>query len=408
MGNITQYASLETRSFTDEPFNAVDALVLASLAYEKMPATVQTLDDATARYGTLTARMRSWLSGPRSAGTEQPPQPAPPRHRTRGLPFRAPFSDVTLGDVAEELDPKDFDVATGHTGLADPKLTQHLYEAVARSPRFAPIRLDGYADRFSRERQMQFAAVTMLLPDGTLAVVFRGTDDTFVGWKEDFNMAFQYPVPAQHAAAEYVNGVARLWRGPLVLLGHSKGGNLAVYAALNAPEKVAERITKVYSLDGPGFPSSVVNSPAYAAMMDRIEKIVPDSSIVGMIFETPEPCRVVRSDQQGPMQHLAFSWQVNGDDFDYLPEVAHSSQLFNQSLNSWLESMSTEQRERTVDALFSILHASNTDSISGLMNAGLKAVPNMIGTFVGLSDEDRRHLLEAVNLFVSASLARRR
>ena len=134
MGNITQYASLETRSFTDEPFNAVDALVLASLAYEKMPATVQTLDDATARYGTLTARMRSWLSGPRSAGTEQPPQPAPPRHRTRGLPFRAPFSDVTLGDVAEELDPKDFDVATGHTGLADPKLTQHLYEAVARSP----------------------------------------------------------------------------------------------------------------------------------------------------------------------------------------------------------------------------------------------------------------------------------
>ena len=193
-----------------------------------------------------------------------------------------------------------------------------------------------------------------------------------------------------------------------MLLGHSKGGNLAVYAALNAPEKVAERITKVYSLDGPGFPSSVVNSPAYAAMMDRIEKIVPDSSIVGMIFETPEPCRVVRSDQQGPMQHLAFSWQVNGDDFDYLPEVAHSSQLFNQSLNSWLESMSTEQRERTVDALFSILHASNTDSISGLMNAGLKAVPNMIGTFVGLSDEDRRHLLEAVNLFVSASLARRR
>ena len=90
---------------------------------------------------------------------------------------------------------------------------------------------------------MQFAAVTMLLPGGTLAVAFRGTDDSFVGWKEDFNMAFRYPVPAQRAACEYVCAVARLWRGPMVLLGHSKGGNLAVYAAMNAPEPVQRRVT---------------------------------------------------------------------------------------------------------------------------------------------------------------------
>ncbi len=244
------------------------------------------------------------------------------------------------------------------------------------------------------------------LPGGTLAVAFRGTDDSLVGWKEDFNMAFRYPVPAQHAACEYVCAVARLWRGPMVLLGHSKGGNLAVYAAMNAPEPVQRRVTAVYSLDGPGFPSQIVGSDPYRSVMPLIVKIVPDSSIVGMILETPEPMRVVRSDQKGVMQHLTFSWQVSGNDFEYLPQVSPSSQLFNRSLNGWLESLSTEDRERAVDALFSVLRSSHADSISDLMAAGLKAVPTMINTFVGLSEADRRHLIEAMGLLMAAVRSR--
>ncbi len=136
--------------------------------------------------------------------------------------------------------------------------------------------------------------------------------------------------------------------------------------------------------------------------MPLIVKIVPDSSIVGMILETPEPMRVVRSDQKGVMQHLTFSWQVSGNDFEYLPQVSPSSQLFNRSLNGWLESLSTEDRERAVDALFSVLRSSHADSISDLMAAGLKAVPTMINTFVGLSEADRRHLIEAMGLLMAA------
>ena len=200
--------------------------------------------------------------------------------------------------------------------------------------------------------------------------------------------------------------MARLWRGPMVLLGHSKGGNLAVYAAMNAPEPVQRRVTAVYSLDGPGFPSQIVGSDPYRSVMPLIVKIVPDSSIVGMILETPEPMRVVRSDQKGVMQHLTFSWQVSGNDFEYLPQVSPSSQLFNRSLNGWLESLSTEDRERAVDALFSVLRSSHADSISDLMAAGLKAVPTMINTFVGLSEADRRHLIEAMRLLMAAVRSR--
>ena len=116
--------------------------------------------------------------------------------------------------------------------------------------------------------------------------------------------------------------------------------------------------------------------------------------------------RVVRSDQKGVMQHLTFSWQVSGNDFEYLPQVSPSSQLFNRSLNGWLESLSTEDREHAVDALFSVLRSSHADSISDLMAAGLKAVPTMINTFVGLSEADRRHLIEAMGLLMAAVRSR--
>ena len=177
-----------------------------------------------------------------------------------------------------------------------------------------------------------------------MVLSFRGTDDSLIGWKEDFNMAFQYPVPAQRAASAYLDTVARLWDGPIVLVGHSKGGNLAIYAAMNADAKVQNRIRHIYSLDGPGFPSEIVTSPAYRRIQPKVTKIVPSSSIVGMIFETPEPCRVVSSDSDGIMQHSAFTWLVDGDQFVTEPDLSSSSQLFNEELNHWVGALTPEQR----------------------------------------------------------------
>lgn len=396
-GNIIEYVSRRTGSFDERPFNDVDALVLASLAYQRMPVIVPSLDTSLERYGSLRSRVRNLL---------------PYRRRTddtvigtlRTL-FRTPFPATTLADAYAALDNDDFAHGTGYTGLADPELTETLFRKAAANPRFASIRVGGTQERFSEEDQTQFAAMTMLLPDGTLVVAFRGTDTSFVGWKEDFNMAFRYPVPAQRSAAEYVTRVAGLWRGGLILLGHSKGGNLAVYAAMNVSDEVRARVRRVYSLDGPGFPRDVVEGEAYRAIVDRVVKIVPETSIVGMILETPEPCRVVRSNEWGLMQHLAFSWQVRGDAFVEVPDVSASSRYFNRSLNEWLAGMSAEQRERAVDALFTVLGASDEKGLVGLMEAGPKTIPAMLGTFAGLSDEDRRHLLEAATLLVKASLS---
>ena len=291
-------------------------------------------------------------------------------------------------------------------GVLVPDQIPVLVEHAAKTARFSDVRLLGYVNRIDEETQTQFSALTMLLPDGSAYVAFRGTDDTIVGWKEDFNMAFRYPVPAQHAACEYVCAVARLWRGPMVLLGHSKGGNLAVYAAMNASDEVKDRVERIYSLDGPGFPEAVVNSFEYSSVSDRIVKIVPDSSVVGMVLETPERCMVVKSDVEGIMQHFACSWQMHGGEFDKVEDVANSSVTFNKALNKWLSNLSKEQRERAVDALFAVLEASGAGSISAMMAAGPKVIPEMLGTYVGLSIEDRRNLNQALGIMLQAALAR--
>ena len=219
-------------------------------------------------------------------------------------------------------------------------------------------------------------------------------------------MAFQYPVPAQVSAAEYLKKVASLWDGPILLTGHSKGGNLAVYAAMNAEDEIKDRVERIYSLDGPGFPEEVVKSFEYASVSDRIVKIVPDSSVVGMVFETPERCVVVKSDVGGIMQHFAFSWQMHGGEFAKAEDVADSSVVFNKSLNGWLTGLSKEQREHAVDALFSVLEASGAGSISAIVAAGPKVIPEMLGTYVGLSSADRHNINQALVILLQAALAR--
>ena len=314
-----------------------------------------------------------------------------------------PFDGISIARADDELHHDravpDHDVE--NVGLVDPQVTHDFYHAIAANPRFSDIEMGAFLEQFDDGEQTQFAAVTYRLPSGTLVVAFRGTDDSLVGWKEDFNMAFQYPVPAQVTAADYLARVAALWQNvPIVLTGHSKGGNLAVYAAMNAEDDV------IYSLDGPGFPEAVVNSFEYASVSDRIVKIVPDSSVVGMVLETPERCIVVKSDVEGIMQHFVFSWQMHGGEFDKVEDVASSSVTFNKALNKWLANLSKEQRERAVDALFAVLEASGAGSISAMMAAGPKVIPEMLGTYVGLSGEDRRNLNQALAIMLQAALAR--
>lgn len=230
-----------------------------------------------------------------------------------------------------------------------------LLREAAMSPRFAPMRLAFYEDRCSPDEEMQFAAMSILPGDGSIFLAFRGTDATFVGWKEDFNMTFRDVVPAQEAALAYLERVAEHSAGGIRLGGHSKGGNLAVYAAALCSGEIRRRVTDVYDCDGPGFSSAVLEHPGYRELLPRIQKMVPQSSIIGMLLEYESPYTVVKSNGVLLFQHDPYAWQVANGAFISLENVSQSSRIIDGTIKDWVGQFTPEERCLFIDAVYELI-----------------------------------------------------
>ena len=269
-----------------------------------------------------------------------------------------------LGDAAQALLNLN---AQEHSKLAySEKEDRQLLAALRESERFAGTQLIGYVDQYDRATQKQFSAVTFLLPDGTAFAAFRGTDDTVVGWKENFNMSFLSETPGQLKAVEYLEWIASQTRLPLRLMGHSKGGNLSVYAAIHTTKAIMERIEIIFSNDGPGFSASMIMQENYSHMLPKIHTIIPESSIVGLLLEHEEEYEVVESTGSGAGQHDIMSWSVLGTSLIHLRTVDGKAVLLDKTLKSWIGKMDAAEREEFVDALFSVLDEADIRTVDDL------------------------------------------
>ena len=241
-----------------------------------------------------------------------------------------------------------------------------LLEKAAQSARFRDVTAAWYVNEVDAERQLQFAAVTFLLPDGTAYVAFRGTDNSIAGWREDCNLSFLSETPGQNEAVRYLERVAAQTRGDLIVGGHSKGGNFAVYAAAFCAESVREdRIVRVYSNDGPGFNDAVAASPEYLSILDKTVKIIPDSSLVGILLSSREARKVVKCDAKGGIQqHNPYSWCVRGAAFEAADERATASIFMDDVLTRWVATLSDENLQILVNAVFDSLEASGAATLS--------------------------------------------
>ncbi len=261
---------------------------------------------------------------------------------------------IALGAAAELFfskypTPKDYPL-----GLLIPKTIIRLFERMKDTPRFGNVLMQAFVNDTDIEREIQFSAMTYLLDVGTVLVAYRGTDDTLVGWKEDLNMTFLLAVPSQLSAVAYLGKIAERYPEKDVLLtGHSKGGNLAVYAAVHSTQELRQRILNVYSNDGPGFGHYILDDPAYLEMRSRIHSIVPQSSVVGMLLEHDENYTVVKSRQKsGLLQHNGLSWEVVGKSFVHLEEISDESRRIDKTVNQWIRDMTPDQREEFSEAVY--------------------------------------------------------
>ena len=267
------------------------------------------------------------------------------------------------------------------------KVNRELFEGMVRGKRFGSLRLNGYVNLIEKEWETQFSAITCELEDGSFFLAFRGTDESIVGWKEDCNMSFLNPIPSQYCALKYCNMVMERWNGKYYLGGHSKGGNLAVYAAMNCRAAVRERIEKIYNMDGPGFRPEIQKKGAYDEIKDRIVKILPHSSLIGMLFEQNTDYSVVESKSVGLFQHNPYSWIVEGDHFVKADDVYESRKFMDQTINEWLLSLSEEELRGFITTLFSVLEASQAQDLIELGEDKKKSMLGMAEAMKELSPE---------------------
>jgi hypothetical protein len=285
-------------------------------------------------------------------------------------------------------------------GLIFPQEMIMLATRAARSERFARTRVTGHVNIVKSNPQIQFSATTFLLGDDTCFIAFRGSDDTLVAWKENFNMSFMSPVPAQVKAVEYLERAARAYPDRKIYLGgHSKGGNLAVFAATKCSDNVKGRIEAVYSNDGPGFTRKFINSAAYKSVKSKIHTLVPQSSIIGMLLEHEEDYEVVSSTQTGLYQHNALSWEVKGKAFVHLDSITEESKKIDRTLKIWLSEMGAERRRRITDTVYELLSSSSVKTLTDLNADKLL----LLKAWRGLNPEDKKVVSRLVSLMVRSN-----
>lgn len=279
-----------------------------------------------------------------------------------------------------------------------------LLKTAGESERFGNIHITEYRQVFLKESDTQFAGVTFLLDDGSVFVSFRGTDNTMVGWKEDFSMCFRGEIPSQTQAKQYLQDVVMEHPGPVRVSGHSKGGNLAIYAVSQSLPAVRKRIIAVYNQDGPGFSKDFLTNPGYREILPILHTQLPQSSIIGMILYRIEPVGVIRSKQVGIMQHDPFSWEVMGPSLVHLEALSGNSIFLQLTIENWLMEMDIETRVRMVNMLFDLLASENVEVTGDLFQP--KNLVSLISR-VRSSEDLRKNLTEDMTgLFRAAKKAR--
>ena len=257
---------------------------------------------------------------------------------------------VSFGDLLSLVAPSDL-VPSGW----DAEKSVDLLLALAASPRFRSVQILDAVAQSDASIELQFAAVAFKLPNALSCIAFRGTDSTKNGWKEDFNMAFQSPIPAQILAADYLAQFSRRFHSAVVVCGHSKGGNLAHYASVMCAPQVRVRLRQAISFDGPGFLPEFLATARYQAAKNRLVKFVPQSSLVGTLLSGEETTFVIKSNADGIFQHNPYTWQVDGTDFHYLNTLTPTARLADRAIDALLSHLSLSERKILVDGAYELL-----------------------------------------------------
>ena len=239
-----------------------------------------------------------------------------------------------------------------------------LLEVVSKSQRYKEIKVFGFMNDIDDERTKQFAAVCYQWEEENRWIIFRGTDETLIGWKEDFMMTYSDLIPAQTDAIEYLKKQAETFSGTLNVSGHSKGGNLSLYASAMQEEAIQNRIEQIYCWDAPGVHRSILGTEGYQRVVSKAKRYIPQDSIVGLMLESQVPYHIIESQGSGISQHSALMWNIEEDYFVELTELSKNSQLTDQTFKQWTEVVSDEDLKLFFDTFFELIFEMGVETVN--------------------------------------------
>ncbi len=352
MGNIIDFLKeYGSRTFAEYRFCEVDVLLLAQLSYLKFDGVVPTIGE----------RKRA----------------------------------VTLAEIDEKMDP---DLVFADKWYE--KQNKELWAVLLGCKRYSTMGCNYYRVRLEEENETQFGAITFF-PEGCEPVVaFRGTDDSIVGWKEDFNLAFKRPLPSQQMSAVYLNQVSCNVPGTFLVCGHSKGGNLAVFASIWADGGVQNKITDVYSLDGPGFLPEILSGNSYERIRDRVHRILPYSSLVGMLLQNYEQYEVVKSSAFGVLQHDCYTWEIENGMLVKAQDIEEKQKRMNEVLNRWIFALSEQEREMFVNTLFEVIGETRATTLPEFAGDWKNNFKICLRCLRSLDGDTRKHIRQILKVLI--------
>jgi hypothetical protein len=278
-----------------------------------------------------------------------------------------------------------------------------LIEALGSSKRFGNCQLFGYVNHVDEDCELQFSAVCIYTSDEHCFVAYRGTDSSILGWKEDFNMCFLDVIPSQLEAVEYLEKMAPMIDGSMRIGGHSKGGNLAIFAASKCGDKIQKRITSIYSNDAPGFNKEFICSNGFNAIKNKIKSFVPQSSIIGMFMEHGSDYTVIKSNESGFMQHNLYSWDVAYNDLIHVEKSTVTSKFINNTLREWISNLDNEKREDFIEATYHILNSADIKSVSDLDTSWLSVVSRVFRSLNNVEESKRKMIRQTLKELIRSA-----
>lgn len=376
--------------FDTVPFNEVDNLILSQLAYLDLTGVVPPAPFGSAAGGDGVAAPSAGAKAGAANGDASTAASGP---APVAASEAAAFPSVTWREAWEAFAALNLEVNPADFGPANAQDTvELLHRGAVSGRRFADVRLSCCERIVDAERHEQFGALLAQLPDGASYVSYQGTDGTLIGWLEDCEISYRV-VESQEDALAYLDLVASLTTGPLRVGGHSKGGNLAAFAAATCSDDVQNRIIEVWCNDSPGFDDRVVPLELFRPLADRIRLFTPEFDVVGALFDHAVESTVIKSSETAVMQHAGMSWQVMRGKLVRGDQLPVGSKGVNKAYDQLIRSHEElPERKKLLDDLYAELTAAGVTTIDDMLASGPQGIAKMMGSINSLDETDRKSM----------------